>query len=89
MSGSCSTRARRVRATRLVLTTDTPGYAAQIRVSDAPGGPFTAVSGSKKTAARTVFALRPVGARYLLVWVTSMPAGGVAAVDEVAVAARR
>jgi putative peptidoglycan lipid II flippase len=80
---------RPVKATRLVLTTDTPGYSARIRVSDAAGGPFTAVSGSKTTTARTVFALRPVSARYVLVWVTSMPPGGVAAVNEVAVSGRR
>jgi hypothetical protein len=80
---------RPVKATRLVLATETPGFDVQIRVSNAAGGPFTAVSGSKTTTSRTVFALRPVSARYLLVWVTSMPPGGVAAVNEVAVAGRR
>jgi hypothetical protein len=80
---------RPVRATRLVLTTDTPGFAALIQSGDARSGSFTAVSSSKTTTARTVFALRPRSARYLMVWVTSMPPGGVASVNEVAVAARR
>jgi len=80
---------RPLRATRLVLTTDTPGFAALVQSGDARSGPFTAVSGSKTTTARTVFALRPRSARYLMVWVTSMPPGGVASVNEVAVAARR
>ena len=80
---------RPVRATRLLLTTDTPGYAAQIQAGNAQDGPFTAVSGSKTTTARTTFALTPRSARYLMVWVTSMPPGGVASVNEVAVAARR
>jgi hypothetical protein len=80
---------RPVRATRLVLTTDTPGYSAQIQAGDAQAGPFTAVSGSQTTTTRTVFGLTPRSARYLMVWVTSMPPGGVASVNEVAVAARR
>jgi hypothetical protein len=80
---------RPLRATRLVLTTDTPGFAALIQSGDARSGPFTAVSSSKTTTARTVFALRPRSAHYLMVWVTSMPPGGVASVNEVAVAARR
>ena len=80
---------RPLRATRLVLTTDTPGFAALIQSGDARSGPFTAASGSKTTTGRTVFALRPRSARYLMVWVTSMPPGGVASVNEVAVAARR
>jgi putative peptidoglycan lipid II flippase len=79
---------RPVRATRLVLTTDTPGYDAQIQAGDSRGGPFTAISVSQTTSTRTAFALRTRSARYLLVWITSMPAGGVAAVNEVAVAAR-
>jgi hypothetical protein len=80
---------RPVRAARLVLTTDTPGFAALIQAGNARGGPFTAVSGSKTTTARTVFALTPRSARYLIVWVTSMPPGGVASVNQVAVSARR
>jgi hypothetical protein len=80
---------RAVRATRLVLTTDTPGYAARIQAGNAQAGPFTAVSGSKTTTARTAFVLTPRSARYLMVWITSMPPGGVASVNEVAVAARR
>ena len=37
---------------------------------------------------RTVFALKPRRGRYLVLWITSMPADGVAAVNEVAVTAR-
>jgi len=77
---------RPVSASQLVLTTGTPGYHAQIEVGAAAGGPFTPVSVSKTTTARTAFALTPRSARYLLVWITSMPAGGTAAVNEVTVA---
>jgi len=74
---------RPVRATRVVVSTDTPGYDAQVRVGDSPTGPFTAVSGSEKTTSRTSFVLHPKRARYLLLWITSMPVGGVAAVNEI------
>ncbi len=80
---------RPVKATNVVLTTDTPGYKAQVRVGDAPTGPFAAISGSKTTARRTTFALKARSGRYLMLWIMSMPAGGTAAVNEVAVTARR
>lgn len=78
-----------VRPAGLTLATETPGYNAQIQVGASPEGPFTSVSGAKQVTGRTVFALRPRRARYLVVWVTSMPSGGVAAVNEVTVTARR
>ena len=78
-----------VRPASLTLATETPGYNAQIQVGSSPTGPFTSVSGSKQVTGRTVFALRPRRARYLVVWITSMPTGGVAAVNEVRVTARR
>jgi hypothetical protein len=78
-----------VRATQLTVTTDTPGYSAQIQSGNSATGPFTPVSISKTTTARTVFPLKANRSRYLVVWITSMPLGGVAAVDEVAVKGRR
>jgi hypothetical protein len=78
-----------VRAARLVVSTATPGYAAQVQVGDSASGPFVAVSPAKTTTTRTAFALKPRRGRYLVLWITSMPADGVAAVDEVAVTARR
>jgi hypothetical protein len=78
-----------VRPARLTVSTETPGFNAQVQVGSSPEGPFTPVSGSKQVTGRTVFTLRPRRARYLVVWITSMPSGGVAAVNEVAVTARR
>ena len=40
-----------VKATRVVVTTDTPGYAARVQVGNSATGPFTDVSGSKTTTA--------------------------------------
>jgi len=78
---------RPVKATRVVVSTETPGFAAQVQVGPSPTGPFTAASVSKTTAARTTYALKPRRGRYLVIWVTSMPADGVAAVNEVRVTA--
>jgi len=78
-----------VRSSRVVVSTETPGYVAQVQAGNSATGPFTSVSGSKTTAARTTFALKPRRARYLLIWITAMPADGLAAVNEVRVTARR
>jgi len=80
---------RPVRAASLTVSTETPGYNAQVQVGSSAEGPFVAVSGSKAVTGRTTFKLNPRRARYLLLWITSMPSGGVAAVNEVAVTARR
>jgi hypothetical protein len=78
-----------VKPVSLTVSTETPGYNAQIQVGSSPTAPFTSVSSSKQVTGRTVFALKPRRARYVVVWITSMPTGGVAAVNEVAVTARR
>ena len=72
---------------RVTVVTDTPGYRAQVRAGASPAGPFVAVSGTKVTTARTTFVLRPRDSRYLMLWVTSMPEAGTAAVNEITVAA--
>ncbi len=78
-----------VRASRVVMTTATPGYSVQVQAGNSLEGPFSPVSGSKLTSARTAFALKPRRARYLVIWITSMPPGGVAAaVNEVRVSKR-
>ena len=79
---------RPVKANRVVVATDTPGYSADIRVGSSAGGPFVAVSKEKQTTARTTFVLAPRSGRYLMVWITSMPDGGAAAVNEITVTAK-
>jgi len=73
---------RPVKASQVVVTTETPGYTAQVRVGTSPEGPFVTVSEPKVTRPRTTFILRPRNGRYLMLWITSMPAGGEAAVNE-------
>ena len=61
---------------RLVLTTDTPGFHAQIRGGDSASGPFTTyLSPVKDIQGSTTIALRPESVRYVLVWITQLPRG--------------
>jgi hypothetical protein len=79
---------RAVKANRVVVATETPGYTAEVRVSASPTGPSVSVSKEQSLKARTTFALRPQSGRYLMLWITSMPEGGAAAVNEITVTAR-
>jgi eukaryotic-like serine/threonine-protein kinase len=70
---------------RVVLTTDTPGFHAQIRGGSSAQGPFReALSGVKTIEASTTIPLQAKAVRYVLVWLTQLPPGsGDAHVDEV------
>jgi hypothetical protein len=78
---------RTVRANAIVLVTDTPGFEAQIQAGYQQGGPFRAVSAVRRTATSTRFALSRASARYFVVWVTAIPPGKAADVNEVRVLA--
>jgi hypothetical protein len=66
----------------VAVSTDTPGFTARIEVGTSPGGPFTPVSGVRTVGARTTFDLDATG-RYVVVWITRLPPGDVAHVNEV------
>jgi serine/threonine-protein kinase len=70
---------------RVVITTDTAGFRAQIRGGSNAQGPFPVeLSPVKTIAASTTIPLRPKAVRYVLVWLTQLPPGSSAAhVDEV------
>jgi eukaryotic-like serine/threonine-protein kinase len=73
---------RDVEPSSLVVTTDTPGYTAEIRTGDSPTGPFgDPVSASQVVQERTTFALNDAKGRYLMVWITDLD--GSAHVNEV------
>jgi serine/threonine-protein kinase len=57
---------------RLVLDTDTPGFAATIRAGDARDGPFRDVSGSQTVGSTTTFDLTGGPARFYVVWITNL-----------------
>ena len=78
---------RPVKAKQVVVVTESPGYRAQVRVGASPKGPFVTASETKVTRLRTSFTLRPRSGRYLMLWITSMPDTGAAAVNEITVTA--
>jgi serine/threonine-protein kinase len=72
-----------VKLSRLGLSTDTPGFEAQIQVSDSPSGGFRADSGWHTVSSRTTFDLDGERGRYWLVWLRLPTHAGVAHVNEV------
>ena len=71
-------------ATSLTLETDQPGFEAEVKAGSSPTGPFTTISESATTSDTTVYRLRaPASERYILLWITKIPDGGAADVNEV------
>jgi serine/threonine-protein kinase len=68
---STSTKVR-----QLKVTTDTPGFTAQVKAGDSPTGPFAAVSPSRVVSASTTFPLAGGARRYFLLWITRLPPDG-------------
>lgn len=79
--------ARPMKPHRIVVATETPGYTAEVRVGSSPTGPFVSVSKEQALKGRTTFALEPLRGRYVMLWITSIPEGGAAAVNEITVSA--
>jgi serine/threonine-protein kinase len=73
-----------VQLSRLSVSTPTPGFTAEIRAGDSPGGPFTPVSSSQTVESTTSFTLDgTTPAQYYVVWITELPPGGSAEISEV------
>jgi serine/threonine-protein kinase len=66
----------------LTVTTDTPGYTAKILSGDSESGPFADDSSAETVGASTTFDLNGATARYYVVWITALPPGDVAHVNE-------
>ena len=66
---------------RIALTTDTPGFTAEIKAGDSPEGPFETVGESKTVEDSTTWELDGADARYYVVWITELD--GNAHVNEV------
>jgi hypothetical protein len=67
----------------VTVTTDTPGYTAQVRAGASPTGPFASDSPSKRVGTRTTFALNGKTSRYYVVWITDLGPSAFAHVNEV------
>jgi serine/threonine-protein kinase len=73
---------REVSPKEIVVTTDTPGFEAEIQAGDSPLGPFEPVSGSKTVEETTTFPINDgTKERFIMVWITSLD--GSAHVNEV------
>jgi eukaryotic-like serine/threonine-protein kinase len=73
---------REVSPKEIVVTTDTPGYEAEIQAGDSPLGPFDPVSESKTVEEATTFPINEgPKARFFMVWITALE--GSAHVNEV------
>jgi eukaryotic-like serine/threonine-protein kinase len=66
---------------QLAVTTDTPGFTAEILAGDSPDGPFETVAAGKSVGASTVWDLDGPAKRYYVVWITGLE--NVAHVNEV------
>ncbi len=70
------------RSLRLVVTTDTPGFSAEILAGSSPDSGFRPVSSRQTVDASTTFDLTAGAERYYVVWITELPPGGAAHVNE-------
>jgi putative peptidoglycan lipid II flippase len=58
---------------QIAVTTDTPGFTAEIRAGDSPEGPFDTVVGSSRTVNdSTTWDLEGAKSRYYVVWITQL-----------------
>ncbi len=66
----------------LTVTTDTPGFTAKVETGSSVSGPFADDSSTQTVSRTTTFALHGTTARYYLLWLTSLPPGRTAHVNE-------
>jgi hypothetical protein len=59
----------------MTVTTDTPGFTAEIRAGNSPQGPFEPVSQSRTIQSRHRYSLSNAKARYFLIWITELDSG--------------
>jgi hypothetical protein len=67
----------------LEVDSDTPGFQAQIRVSDSPAGGFTADSGWQTVKSSSIFDLQGKTGRYWMIWLRLPTHTGVAHINEI------
>jgi hypothetical protein len=67
----------------VTVTTDTPGFTAEIQVGASSAGPFHTVSSSKNVGRETTFDLSNARGSYFVVWITNLGPLSQAHVNEV------
>ena len=66
---------------QIAVTTDTPGFTAEVRAGASPKGPFETVGAGKVVRSTTTWDLESTAARYYVIWITQLV--GSAHVNEV------
>jgi serine/threonine-protein kinase len=66
---------------QIAVTTDTPGFTAEVQAGDSPQGPFKTVAGAKVVESTTTWDLDGTNAQYYVIWITQLV--GSAHVNEV------
>ena len=61
--------------TTLTVSTDTPGFTAEIRAGSSPRSFDSTISPSQTLGAKTTFRLDETASRYLLLWITELDSG--------------
>jgi serine/threonine-protein kinase len=74
---------RTVALKSITVTTDTPGYTAEIQAGSSPTGSFAPDSSSQQVGASTTFTLNGKSARYFVVWITNLGTNNSVHVNEV------
>src|SRR5439155_4551837 len=73
-----------VRLAKLRVRTDTPGFKAIVKAGTGATGPFDAVSSDRTVGSDTTFDLDVTSPeRYYMLWLTSLPSGDQAHVNEI------
>ena len=67
----------------LTVVSDTPGFTAKIQTGASTSGPFSDDSSTQTVNGTTTFALHGTPARYFVVWLTSLPPGNTAHINEI------
>ena len=80
---------RTFRVDKATLTSDTPGFRAELQAGLGPNGPFHQISRPRVIQGGTTFGTKkPARARYVNVWITALPGDGVAHLNEIHVLGR-
>jgi eukaryotic-like serine/threonine-protein kinase len=74
---------RPITLSSVTVTSDTPGFSAKIQGGSASTGPFVPDSSIRTVNGSTTFKLDGKSSRYYAVWITRLPPGAVAHVNEV------
>jgi eukaryotic-like serine/threonine-protein kinase len=74
---------RAVKLEQITVTTDTPGFRAQIQSGSSPSGPFTPDSATQLVSGSATFDLQGKTGRYYVLWITELTSSGNAHVNEV------